>query len=105
MKPMAGNYKHREQIIAALLWYGTWFASTIIAVGMILGGFDDTHSRRIFGLSGYDFVKGGVAFFILLPVARVALMMSIFLRERDYAYTIISILVLAIIGVGILISV
>ena len=35
MKPMAGNYKHREQIIAALLWYGTWFASTIIAVGMI----------------------------------------------------------------------
>lgn len=105
MKPMAGNYKHREQIIAALLWYGTWFASTIIAVGMILGGFDDTHSRRIFGLSGYDFVKGGVAFFILLPIARVALMMSIFLRERDYAYTIISILVLAIIGVGILISV
>ena len=105
MKPVAENYKHREQIIAALLSYGTWLASTIIAFGMILGVFDNIGSSRIFGLSGYGFVKGGVAFFILLPIARVALMMCIFLRERDYAYTIISLLVLVIIGIGILISV
>jgi uncharacterized membrane protein len=41
---------------------------------------------------------------VLLPVARVALMLAIFLRDRDYAYMVISALVLAIIGAGILIG-
>ena len=45
-------------------------------------------------------MKAGVALFILLPVARVALMIAIFLRERDYAYTAISTLVLVIIAVS-----
>ncbi len=47
-------------------------------------------------------VKAGVALFILLPVTRVALMLVIFLRERDSAYTAISALVLAIIGAAFL---
>lgn len=87
MKPATDNYEHREQMIAALLWYGTWLASAVIGVGMIL--------------SAYDIVKTGVALFICLPVARVALMLIIFLRERDYAYVAISVLVLAIIGAGV----
>ena len=56
-------------------------------------------------LSGYDVMKAGVAAFILLPVARVALMLIIFLRERDYLYMAISALVLAIIATGLLIEV
>ncbi|MDM4501851.1 DUF1634 domain-containing protein [Klebsiella oxytoca] len=42
--------------------------------------------------------------FILLPVARVALMLTIFLRERDYAYVVIAALVLAIIAAGVTIE-
>jgi uncharacterized membrane protein len=51
-------------------------------------------------LNGYDLVKAGVAMFILLPIARVMVMLIIFLYERDYAYTLIATLVLAIIATG-----
>ena len=54
------------------------------------------------GQGGYRLVQAGVALFILLPVARVALMLALFLRERDYAYTAISALVLLIIAAGVL---
>ncbi|SHL97398.1 Protein of unknown function [Nitrosospira sp. Nsp11] len=104
MKPMTDDYERHEQIIAALLWYGTWLASAVIAAGMALSALQQLEGLPGFGLGGYDLVKAGVALFILLPVARVALMLAIFLRERDYAYMVISALVLAIIGAGILIG-
>jgi uncharacterized membrane protein len=101
---MTDNYERHEQVIAALLWYGTWLASAVIAAGMALSALQQFEGLPSFGLSGYDLVKAGVALFILLPVARVALMLAIFLRERDYAYMVISALVLAIIGAGILVG-
>ncbi|EMY1074044.1 DUF1634 domain-containing protein [Salmonella enterica] len=104
MTPTTDKYERREQLIAALLWYGTWLASAIIAVGMALGALPQFNDSLRFGLSGYGVVRAGVALFILLPVARVALMLAIFLRERDYTYTAISALVLAIIAAGIVIG-
>lgn len=104
MKPVTDDYERHEQIIAALLWYGTWLASAVIAAGMALSTLQQLEGLPDFGLGGYDLVKAGVALFILLPVARVTLMLAIFLRERDYAYMVISALVLAIIGAGILIG-
>jgi uncharacterized membrane protein len=101
---MTDDYERHEQIIAALLRYGTWVASAVIAAGMALGALQQLEGMPGFSLSGYDLVKTGVALFILLPVARVALMLAIFLRERDYAYMGISALVLSIIGAGILIG-
>lgn len=102
MKPTTGNYERSEQIIAALLWYGTWLASAVIAAGIVLGLL--SHIEQSLGLRGYDVVKAGVALFILLPIARVALMLAIFLRERDYVYTVISAFVLAIIAAGIVVG-
>jgi hypothetical protein len=99
---MTDDYERHEQIIAALLWYGTWLASAVIAAGMALSALQQLEGLP--GFSGHDLVKTGVALFILLPVARVTLMLAIFLRERDYAYMVISALVLAIIGAGILIG-
>ena len=103
MKPQAHNFERRDQIIAGLLWYGTWFATALIAVGVLL-----TAAEPLLGsalpFSGYDAVKAGVAVFILLPVARVMLMLTIFLRERDHTYTAITALVLAIIAAGVLIE-
>jgi uncharacterized membrane protein len=101
MKP--DNDERREQIIAALLWYGTWLASTIITVGIIVGTFQRFGTTPGPGFNSYNIVKAGVALFIFLPIARVALMLMIFLRERDYIYTAISALVLSIITIGILI--
>ena len=105
MKTVADNFARRDQIIAALLWHGTWFASGLIAVGMLLTAVEPFPASFAIPLSGYGVVKAGVAAFILLPVARVILMLAIFLRERDYAYCAIAALVLAIIAAGVLIEV
>ena len=104
MKPATDNYERREQIIAALLWYGTWLACAVIAVGMIVGAIQQTAGLLSLGFSSYGILKVGVALFILLPIARVALMVAIFLRERDYAYVAISSLVLVIISAGIVVG-
>jgi uncharacterized membrane protein len=104
VKPEADNHERREHIIAALLWYGTWLASAVIAVGIILGALDNGEGVSRFAPGGHTVVKAGVALFIFLPVMRVALMLGIFLRERDWAYTAISALVLAIIGIGIVVA-
>jgi uncharacterized membrane protein len=101
MKRPTDNDAHREQLIAALLMYGTWLASAIIAIGMVVGAIQPFGDLPGFGFSGYGIVKAGVALFILLPIARVALMLTMFLRERDYVYTAISAFVLAIIAAGI----
>ncbi|WP_447921620.1 DUF1634 domain-containing protein [Achromobacter aegrifaciens] len=96
MTPAADRQARRDRIIAGLLWYGTWIASALIAAGMALDLIAPDAALR-----GHELVKVGVALFILLPVARVALMLAIFLRERDYAYTGISALVLLIIAAGV----
>jgi hypothetical protein len=104
MKTTADNLERGDQIIAGLLWYGTWFASALVAAGIFLTAVEPLQTFLALPLTGYDTVKAGVAVFILLPVARVALMLTIFLLERDYAHTIIAALVLAIISAGIIIE-
>lgn len=104
MKPVANNPERRDQIIAGLLWYGTWSATALIAIGVFLSIFEPFQSALVLPMSGYNAVKAGIAVFILLPVARVALMLAIFLRERDYVYVAIAALVLAIIAAGVVID-
>jgi uncharacterized membrane protein len=98
------NSEPRERLIAGLLWYGTWVASALIAGGLAIG-LPQHVAKTLLGLSSFDLVKVGVALFILLPVARVVLLLFIFLRERDYVFTAISALVLVIIGAGLLAAV
>lgn len=95
--------ERRDRIIAALLWYGTWFACALIAGGMVLGMGQPAAGSVAHVFSGHQVVKAGVAFLILLPVARVVLMLMMFLRERDYAYAVIAAIVLAIIAAGVVI--
>lgn len=105
MNLMENHFEPRDQIIAALLWYGTWFASALIAAGIPLTAFKPLFFSMAISLSGDALVKAGIAVFILLPVARVALMLTIFLRERDYIYAVIAAIVLAIIAAGMMIEV
>jgi uncharacterized membrane protein len=46
----------------------------------------------------------GIGLFILLPVLRVFLMLLVFLRDRDYRFSAIAALVLAILALGLLIG-
>ena len=102
MNRMTVKSGQRERLIAGLLRYGTWLASAFIAGGLTLGLLQHLSKPLFVGLGSFAFVKTGVALFILLPVARVVLLLFIFLLERDYVYTAVSALVLVIIGAGLL---
>ena len=80
-----------ESLLAHLLDKGTWLASAVIGVGLLLAGA---------GTPGMSLVRAGVALFIALPIVRLLVMMVVFWRERDYRFGTIALLVLLIIGVG-----
>jgi uncharacterized membrane protein len=102
VKQVTVTFEPRERLVAGLLWYGTWLASAIIAGGLSLGLLQHVAKTLLLGVSSFAVVKIGVALFILLPLARVALLLFIFLRERDYVYTAISALVLVVVAAGLL---
>jgi uncharacterized membrane protein len=77
-----------DRRVALVLGAGTWIASAVIAVGLIVP-------------AGTAIVNAGVALFIALPIVRVAVMLVEFLRGRDYRIAIIAALVLAVILLGI----
>lgn len=104
MKSTTNRLARSEQSIAGLLWNGTWLASALVAAGMALGATHDFWSVLAPSLSGYDVMKTGVAVFIILPIARVALMLVMSMRERDYIYTAISVFVLAVIAAGVMVE-
>lgn len=79
-----------EARLARLLSIGTWLASAVIAAGL-LGG-------------GSSAVTIGVALFILLPVARLLLLLWTFLRERDYRFGALAAFVLAVITLGVVLG-
>jgi uncharacterized membrane protein len=89
--------KRRDALLAALLWYGTWGASALIAAGI---------GVSLFGPAalGHLIVKIGVALLIALPALQVFLLFVLFLRRRDVHYALIAALVLAILGTGLLIG-
>ena len=93
-----------NRAIAGLLWHGTWIASAIIALGIGLEVLNQIGYRMPFVQSGLGLMKTGITIFILLPVARLILMLGLFLRNRDYLYTILSAFVLAVIGIGVLVG-
>jgi Protein of unknown function (DUF1634) len=90
-----------EELVAALLSYGSWLASAAIGLGVALA-LIDSHSptRNLAILSDMRFATVGIALFILLPILRVLLMLLVFIRERDFRFACIAGLVLVIILLG-----
>jgi hypothetical protein len=90
-----------ERLLAGLLHYGTWLASGVTALGILLALIEHYVGWRNPGpLSGTPIVTAGIALFIVLPVARVALMLVQFALERDYRFVVITALVLMVILLG-----
>jgi hypothetical protein len=86
-----------HRLLARLLERGTWTASAVIAVGC---GLWLARPGLRGPLSGSSVVAGGVALFILLPVARVALLLVVYVRARDRRLAGVAALVLAILAAG-----
>jgi uncharacterized membrane protein len=89
-----------ELLLAALLRYGTWFASAVIGFGLAMVLISPSNMAGM----GTQIIGYGVAMFIVLPVLRVLAMMAFFLWERDYRFVIITALVLTTIVAGFVIG-
>jgi uncharacterized membrane protein len=90
-----------ERLLAAVLQYGTWLATAVIAIGMAMAPVD----RRVgvphpAALTPMRIATAGVALLILLPVLRVTLMLIVFVRQRDYRLGGVAALVLVFIVLG-----
>ena len=85
-----------ESLLAGVLNVGTWLASIVIAAGLLLSLF---YQRKPFP-TGAQEVTAGIGLFILLPIVRVMLMLTIFVQERDYKFAAAAAVVLLIIFAG-----
>jgi hypothetical protein len=92
------DVRRQETLLAWLLRLGTWTACVLV-IGGALARLPALSGYPLFAaMAGLDLGKAGIAVLILLPVARVALMLVLFLKDRDYAHMAIAVLVLAIIA-------
>jgi len=103
---MRGGAAHQlESVLAAILYWGTWVASSAVAAGLALALLD---SRAVLGETVIQrdmrITTAGIALFVLLPVIRVPVMLFAFLRERDYRFSLIAALVLTITLLGLLVG-
>ena len=90
-----------EEMLAALLRYGSWTASAAIGLGYTLA----LLGSHLAILPNMRIARAGIVLFILLPILRVLLMLVVFIRERDFRVAFISGTVLAIILLSIFLGV
>jgi uncharacterized membrane protein len=89
-----------EQLLARLLYWGTWVASAIVAAGLVLAIVDQVAGMHDSIAGALRIVAAGIAGFILLPVVRVVLMLIFFFRARDYRLGLVAAVVLLFIIAG-----
>ena len=85
-----------ESLLARLLNVGTWVASIVIAGGLALSWLNQRTPLPV----ATQLVTAGIALFILLPILRVILMFTIYLRDRDYQFAVAAAVVLLILFAG-----
>ncbi|HRO66927.1 MAG TPA: DUF1634 domain-containing protein [Pseudobdellovibrionaceae bacterium] len=92
---MTPRIPRTEKLSSDLLWYGTWIAVVAVAAGLSVG-----LDRPL----GFGIAQFGIAVFILLPISRVALLLAIFLKEKDRVYVTMAASVLAIIAISVIVG-
>jgi len=102
---MTGGASHQlERTLAATLYWGTWLASSAVAVGMTLALLESRTLGETTIRRDTRITTVGIAMFVLLPIVRVAVMLFAFLRDRDYRFAVIAGLVLTITLLGLLVG-
>lgn len=92
-----------ELTLARLLQVGTIVACVIIAFGVVLEMLGRSAQITISGNNtALDLVSIGIATFILLPVARVIVMLVSYLRTRDFGIAVMAGIVLVLMALGLL---
>jgi uncharacterized membrane protein len=86
-----------EKRLAGLLWRGTLASCAIIGLGLLLMLLP--HAPRTTQL-GSLLMNGGIALLLLLPIVRVALMLAVFVRERELRFAGAATVVLLIIAIS-----
>ena len=102
MRRTASRAPGRDRWLAWLLQYGTWVAASTVAAGLamaLLGSWARNGSPAT-AVVATRIMTTGIAFFILLPVMRLILMLGVFLHQRDYRFSAIAALVLMIVIAG-----
>jgi Protein of unknown function (DUF1634) len=82
-----------ELLLARLLSVGTCVASAVIGMGLALSWFSERAALPI----APQLVTAGIGLFILLPILRVLVMFTIYLKDRDYQFAVASAVVFSII--------
>ena len=100
MNQSNSNHPYLESLLAYVLQFGSWAASATIGMGLVLS----LISAHAPPFSGMKIVTVGLALFILLPVFRVFIMFVVFLNDRDYKFSAIAALVLAILALGVVVG-
>jgi uncharacterized membrane protein len=89
-----------DRTLATFLNCGTWLSCAIIALGMALTLVQGSGATAAPPLAGMRIVTAGVALLILLPTARVPLMLVAFVWRGERHYGMIAALVLLVIIAG-----
>jgi len=87
-----------ELAVARLLRVGVSIAAVLIAAGLgaMLVGLSAVASTRM--------VTAGLIVLVITPIMRVVAALIVYFRERDVIYTLISLFVLVMLGIGLLIG-
>jgi Protein of unknown function (DUF1634) len=101
MKSITRSLAPLDRLLALFLQYGTWSACAFIGVGVMLEAIANAGVVAE-GTDAYGdkALTAGVALFIVLPLLRVALMLVVFVRQRNYRYVAIAATVLVIVATG-----
>ena len=90
-----------EWLLAGTLYYGTLMASAVVCLGLGLAMIGARFGApRLAILRDMRIATIGIALFILLPVARVIVMLVAYIRQHDYRLSAIALLVLMVILLG-----
>lgn len=110
--------KNMQHALANVLRIGVWLATATIALGGIVFLYSKTHTKVVFDIfkpqdttyisvltilnglkvgNGLAIVQLGILLLIFTPIVRVLFAVVSFLKEKDYLYVAIGILVLLII--------
>jgi len=105
MKERPSGPAAMEKTLAHVLHYGTWLACILILFGFAVMWLDASRGHRDAASErSQHVIATGIGLFILLPVLRVAVMLVMFLKQRDYRFAGIAAVVLLVILVGYLLG-
>jgi len=93
---ISGNVQKLERSLAALLHYGTLFASLLMAAGVLSGVSFHSTTESVASI----LMTVGVGFVILLPVCRIALMALLCAVAGEYRFACIAAVVLMIVAIS-----